>query len=684
MGKRSILLILAVVALISLCAPSILAEDKADTAETLSDDANGLPGPETELVTLANEYIRIVVNGEGENTGRFALETIGGDPDRNTDDGQPLIYGRPKPWTSYTTIKIDGTDYVFGGPTTKRAGLAGKYGEVTIPPLVQGDGIDVLGRLGPLEVQQRLEFAVSSTTGYKDSARIIYRVTNVDTVPHQVGLRITLDTLLGANDGAPFRFHEEAILGDARYGGEALPEFWQAFDSLSDPRVIAQGTLAGPDVTRPDRLLFSNWGSFADGLWDVDFQPGREFLRLGEFELDSAVGLYWDPQTLEPGETKTFVTAYGMGGLSISPGELSLGMTSPAKVALGKDGRVRIPVVAYLENTGEGIGRDLTITVKVPSGMSFGAGTASSRKIGFLRPGRSSQVSWDLIADQRLAGRVVSLRVEVNGPDLSQPIAVERKLQILGPPQMAYDVQVEKKPDDSGYFLVKANLKNQGQSSAYNVEATLKLPEGWEAAPLERLSRFLGEIEAPPETGSTVSWKWQVKPLAGSGQEALTGVLSSTNSEPIETTTREIEYELTGPGLVLEPESPRYQPGQLINFQVQATNIRGFNGTKLILRYDTGKLAYLGSSRGHLWVDESGQPQQFRIDHVPERGEIVIQGQYADKRSIFTGSGNLATLRFLALKSGEAKVVLGEAPIIISSVADQNIGLQVRPVIIEE
>ena len=50
----------------------------------------------------------------------------------------------------------------------------------------------------------------------------------------------------------------------------------------------------GGEVTPPSRVYFSNWGSIVDGLWDFNYQPGRDFMRAGEFDLDSAIALYWD------------------------------------------------------------------------------------------------------------------------------------------------------------------------------------------------------------------------------------------------------------------------------------------------------------------------------------------------------------------------------------------------------
>ena len=77
---------------------------------------------ENNNLRFGNEYIVIVINQNNNSKGRFAVETTGGAPYKESDKNKPLVYGRPNPWTSYTTIRIDGENYVFGGETERRAG----------------------------------------------------------------------------------------------------------------------------------------------------------------------------------------------------------------------------------------------------------------------------------------------------------------------------------------------------------------------------------------------------------------------------------------------------------------------------------------------------------------------------------------------------------------------------------
>ena len=191
---------------------------------------------------------------------------------------KPLVYGMADPWTSYTTIQIDGRNYVFGGPTQTSAGRQGPFGElISGPEVIQGNAISTVYKLGPVKAEQILSFTRSSTTGLQDTARIAYTLTNEDSVSHSVAMRLMLDTMLGANDGAPFRVEQQAVTTDTLFTGGAIPEFWQAFDSLADPQVMSQGTLRGSGVTPPDRVYFSNWGALAESIWDFDFDPGRIF-----------------------------------------------------------------------------------------------------------------------------------------------------------------------------------------------------------------------------------------------------------------------------------------------------------------------------------------------------------------------------------------------------------------------
>lgn len=180
---------------------------------TLRSSANG----------ISNEYLKITLNGN-----YYTLGTTGGNPDSVTDNNKKLLYGYPTGGTSYTTIQIDGVNTIFTPETTT-------YRENSI---ISTDVID------DIIVTQYLNIINNQYTGRDDVAEFFYTVENTGSDNHNVGVRIMFDTMLGNNDSAPFRLPNIGnVTTEMDLRGSSVPEFWQAFDSLTSPSVIAQGTL---------------------------------------------------------------------------------------------------------------------------------------------------------------------------------------------------------------------------------------------------------------------------------------------------------------------------------------------------------------------------------------------------------------------------------------------------------
>ena len=223
-----------------------------------------------DVTTIQNDFVKIVVSPDGFDQGRFSIETTGGDPSRQSDDNSPLIYGRPKPWTSFTTIAVDDTFYGFGTQTIKRAGKKAIYGQV-----VDHSKTDTMvvhtSQLKDVEVKQQLSFFRNPLSNVEDAVLIEYILTNQSQVTRNIGLRIMMDTMLGKNDAAPFRIGNDSIESEQQLIGDDILDYWQTFDSLVKPNVIGQGLLRHPPagLTPPDKLILMNWGSLADNVFDV-------------------------------------------------------------------------------------------------------------------------------------------------------------------------------------------------------------------------------------------------------------------------------------------------------------------------------------------------------------------------------------------------------------------------------
>jgi len=355
--------------------------------------APALPALAADPVTLENEFIRIVVNAGPDEVGRFSIKTTGGDVSRPASRNQHLIFGVNAPWTSYTTVMVDGAKYGFGGATQRRAGQSAKYGKEITAPARTDDGITTTYQLGDIEVTQELGF-VRGASRMLDTVGIRYRLTNKGNDTHKVGLRVMLDTMCGSNDGAPIRAGGSAAVTRATMlSGKAVPDYWQAFDNLTNPTVVSQGSMRGKEMTAPDKVLFADWGSLADESWEPELAPGQGFIRKDEADPDTATAMFWGPDTLESDQSITYVTHYGIGDVSIKEGKLALGLTAPAETTFEYERTESFTITGYLQNAGGFEGKNVVMTLALPAGLTLVEGNLK-HNYPLLKTDDTAQESW--------------------------------------------------------------------------------------------------------------------------------------------------------------------------------------------------------------------------------------------------------------------------------------------------
>lgn len=437
------------------------------TALVFCFSSSRLLADETANTTIENEFIKVVVNKGPQETGRFAIDTTGGDPRLAASKNQQLIYGGKTPWTSITTIRIDDATFVFGGKTERRSGLNANYGEPISQPTVEGNVISTSYRYGDIVVTQELGFARGMMSRMLDSAMISYRFSNEGKVPHRVGLRILLDTKLGANDGAPFRCSSmnEAVTSPVSFTNTQVPAYWQAFDDLDNPNVVAQCTLRDPNngqLTPPDQITFADWGTLADEVWEPTLNRDQGFVRKGEDEEDTATALYWNPESIDPGKSLSRATAYGIGYVHIEPGKLRVGASVPSDTTYEYERTQPFDIMGYVSNAGDFDGANVKLTIKLPEGISLVPGVKAAVTAETLKTKGILQGSWTVIANGK-AGGAQTITLEASSDNLeanaiSQPVQVyipKPKLVLL-PGTVTVPLLTSKEPTT---FFVAVNLK---------------------------------------------------------------------------------------------------------------------------------------------------------------------------------------------------------------------------------
>lgn len=604
-----------------------------------------------DLLVLENKYIKIFINSGPEETGRFAVDVAAGDPLRDDDDGKPLIYGHPKPWTSYTTVRINGQNYVFGRATKRRAGVGVPGGEIVSGPALINDQLLTQCRYGQVLADQVLDIARSPSTGALDTARITYRFTNQGTEPVEIGVRTLIDTMLGSNDGAPFRIGETEITSDLSLNKNQYPDFWQAFDSLEKPSVIAQGSLKGEGITQPDQIIFTNWGKPASKPWDFPLEPGRDFTRLGEDELDSAVVMYWNPRKLGPGEQFEIILYYGLGGISFAPGNTFLGISAPAEVQYSIGGDRSYSVILYLEHRGEAKAKNIKIKLALPKGLET-AKNQSEIKLAELAPGITKQFVWEIKPNGAFQGNT-AFEISVTGDGLESN-RVKREIKIIGPPLLEVaalipELKIVNHRLEPNPLVLSVKIKNVGQATAYGMKAIFNSGKGIRLAGGERNEKYLSELPS----NSEVTVNWQVESLTGATIGEFLVTISGSNVKQL---TFKDEFPIPVPTVKVGFTDPgTLRPGQIFNCDLYAFNLTGAKKFSLDVKYDPGQLRLVYISRGTFLVE--GQELAYwssgQIDHDSGLAKQI----YGIRNTPFTGDETvLARLNFLVIGEGTGRI----------------------------
>ena len=140
----------------------------------------GVPGSISESAASKGSALQRCKMAAINAANTFIGVTVGPDGKFNMGGLQPspwdLLFNWPfgAPWSSFTTVQIDGTNYVYGETAP------GTW--IQAPQNVRPPEISVSGRLAPIIITQTLEIvSTASSTGNADVLKVQYTVQNTDT-----------------------------------------------------------------------------------------------------------------------------------------------------------------------------------------------------------------------------------------------------------------------------------------------------------------------------------------------------------------------------------------------------------------------------------------------------------------------------------------------------------------------
>jgi len=253
---------------------------------------------------LSNNFIEIAVSDRypGSN---LTIGITGGLPDSPYDDDKQILFGHPYPYSSFTTLLIDGKEVVFGSG----------QGTLVDAPYISRDQKSIGRRWDyqNIEIKQKITLSVSSwsETKYEDTAQIQYIITNNDNTAHEIGVRMLFDTMLGSNDAVPVRTSNHTYTGfEQDFVAPNIPSWWTAIEGAENKTFFSvQGTITGAGATPPDRFAIVNWSNIFKTKWRYQVNPNVKivctYVGLGEMYPDK-----------EPPYTANHVPAKGASNVS--------------------------------------------------------------------------------------------------------------------------------------------------------------------------------------------------------------------------------------------------------------------------------------------------------------------------------------------------------------------------------
>lgn len=348
---------------------------------------------------ISNDYIEFNTSSNG----LYTIGTTGGNPSISSDNNKNMLYGHPGGRTSKTTINVNGainqftsSDITYDASNSKSIANS------------MYDGISV---------SQELTIIENSATGREDVVQIKYVVKNTTDSSQDVGLRIMMDTMLGSNDAAPFRVNGKNVTTETEYVGNSIPQIWQAFDTITNPGVVSQGTFYKSGDLKPDKVQFTNWGHVANTLWNYAIQNGYS-------NGDSAVSITWNKSALESGETREYVTYYGLSELEqdlIPP--IALSVYADNKIQCTNNQYNNLNVNAYIENIGDGNATNVKLWI-APIELELINKGDRVKKYDVLQPAESKSISWKLSVDD--------LKIYKENTEINIPIKLQYTIESTG------------------------------------------------------------------------------------------------------------------------------------------------------------------------------------------------------------------------------------------------------------
>ncbi|AIQ50941.1 dockerin type I repeat-containing protein [Paenibacillus sp. FSL R7-0331] len=270
--------------------------------------------------SIANEFMKYSINSK---TGGFSIETIDGHPQKAFDNNLPLLYREDAArsnGTSFTTVRIDGKDYVFG-QEYGWFGIDTKLHEPVVSE--QNRLLTIAWDIKGYTITQKVSISIDPNNLRTGNIGISYDVKNKNATAGTVGIRLLLDNALGSEIDSPYVLVDptQPTIVETEYSGENLPQQIRYVDSLSASNKMAYALLSGWSGNKDvnvDKVIVGHWVNLANTRYDYTPNPSVDFTNYSNKYLvpDTATAYYWNEKSIEPGQVRISEMLYGIGNFA--------------------------------------------------------------------------------------------------------------------------------------------------------------------------------------------------------------------------------------------------------------------------------------------------------------------------------------------------------------------------------
>jgi hypothetical protein len=242
-----------------------------------------------------NGEIRLTLH---ERDGRFSLYQ----KSEYSKSGYEALFTDSDPRTSFLQVIVNDLSYKLGDTSTFKTRIEENSGS---PAFVFESPF--------LKVTEEFAFIKTAGATVVNGLAVTITLANKGEKTFEAGARILIDTSLGEQSAGPdfvtdsYPVAAETFIDAAKDGA-----FWIS----EDDHLALMGSISVPGIERPSGIHFANWKRLNEVSWKAPYSAGRNFNAPPYSVKDSAVCYYFDPRSLQGGQSCSFTFFLALGDKS--------------------------------------------------------------------------------------------------------------------------------------------------------------------------------------------------------------------------------------------------------------------------------------------------------------------------------------------------------------------------------